>query len=96
MDRRPRGLERRAELGHGLTLSSQQQVRRTLSEPQHEGLVCTLPFGQRPYAFGVLEIVAGREGLAQEWPALAQTLGLAWKRPWPANSRRARAGWPQR
>lgn len=73
----PRGLERRAELGHGLTLSSQQQVRRTLSEPQHEGLVCTLPFGQRPYAFGVLEIVAGREGLAQEWPALAQTLGLA-------------------
>lgn len=71
------GLERRAENGHGLTLAGGELVRPGLSRPQEEGLLCALPFGLAPYAYGVLEVVAGRSGLTGEWPALAHTLGLA-------------------
>ncbi|WP_261663685.1 GAF domain-containing protein [Deinococcus sp. Marseille-Q6407] len=70
------GLERLAESGHGLTLATGELVRRS-PQPCEEGLLCALPFGVVPHAFGTLEVVAGRPGLAQEWPALAGTLGLA-------------------
>ncbi|GHG05690.1 hypothetical protein GCM10017783_17810 [Deinococcus piscis] len=72
-----KGMERRAESGRGLALAGGQLVRPDLSGPQEEGLLCTLPFGLPPYASGVLEVVAGRPGLALEWPALKDTLGLA-------------------
>ncbi|MDO4263597.1 MAG: histidine kinase, partial [Deinococcus sp.] len=71
------GMERRAESGRGLTLAGGHLVRPGLSAPQEVGLLCVLPFGLAPYASGVLEVVAGRPGLAQEWPALSGTLGLA-------------------
>lgn len=70
-------LERRAESGHGLTLAGGDLVAEGLSAPRCEGLLCALPFGLPPYAYGVAEVVAGRPGLAQEWPALSRTLGLA-------------------